>query len=55
MQCAHEGCICEAKVNNRYCGDYCREMQEGQDGSDAEVEPMSKDCACGHPGCEAVA
>ena len=41
-QCAHPGCVCNAREDSKYCSAYC----EGAKGK-PEVQ-----CACGHPGCK---
>jgi len=45
MQCAHEGCRCQAEDD--YCSDYCREHA----GSAEHAEGHS--CGCGHDACTA--
>jgi hypothetical protein len=41
LNCAHPGCICEARGADSYCSDYCKTAMGDDEHS----------CACGHPGC----
>ena len=54
MQCAHEGCFCKARLNDKYCSDYCRQMEEG-DQTEAKVTVEEMACECGHRECDVAA
>lgn len=44
-KCAHPSCTCKAAPNSDYCSDECRDSRGA----------TPNWCACGHPGCAAVA
>jgi len=43
-QCQHPGCKCPRPAADDYCGEYCRDAQQGG---------MDNDCKCAHQECAA--
>ena len=42
-KCAHEGCMCQAAPDSKYCSTLCEDS----------VGKTTLECDCGHPGCAA--
>jgi hypothetical protein len=48
-KCAHEGCTCEIREGQTYCGPYCATAA-----AETDVHHEQGRCECGHDACRAV-
>ncbi|HME09930.1 MAG TPA: hypothetical protein VKG25_22920 [Bryobacteraceae bacterium] len=42
--CAKQGCLCDPRINSKYCSDYCEQNKDRAE----------ETCSCGHIGCGAI-